>query len=664
MIVDLDSRNGINFRGEKIKEKKLEVGDEILVGKATLIFEKELPKPYSSPNGPSMMPPAGLAAEEFITQAPRHLLSVLFRVFIGIAIIGIIMGYGYIKLQERASLNVNIISKGASFEQPAQPPNLPNGWQLPAETKARITVTDREFQDGKYSLLVEKTAQNSEFCTEIVHSSIIKVPAYVKLNPKEIYTFGGWVKSDQFKKSLSGYKISWFDDAHRLIRNDYTEFVGGTKEWRILTAQSNPPPEASYGRFSCMILGVETLVYLDNVSVLQFRSGVSLNTVGKINKAVLDNQSFKLTVFQSGIWELEQTRSMGELELNGELVFKPHGRAESRQSFYNHSRILNADSENIRVNAQILNPLSLEMLNINVAGVISQAMTVTYDFPSDLYPALRDRYFSLVSVLPAGNIRHFKLIGESGVKEISLYEKTTEKVAGINIGFPNNIVVVRYLQPVELSVDREGDMLYLKQVFQPLSFSVRADSKLSFGLEFELKPLNQSQSNWVQLMKRAEELENRNNLGEAIELYRSLAIEVDPASDVAQTIQTRLSGLESNARNLLQNVTDLLYTARLLKDFGLYEKTAKLALEASRVYLKTEYGDQAKNISLDIKSEIEQVKNTYERQNAEKILIIADGFAKEKQSILAVWLYEKIIRRYAGTPTAKQAGENLDKLNK
>ena len=49
MIVDLDSRNGIHFNGARIKEKKLEAGDEIMVGKSTIIFEKEIPRMQDSP---------------------------------------------------------------------------------------------------------------------------------------------------------------------------------------------------------------------------------------------------------------------------------------------------------------------------------------------------------------------------------------------------------------------------------------------------------------------------------------------------------------------------------------------------------------------------------------------------------------------------------------
>ena len=337
---------------------------------------------------------------------------------------------------------------------------------------------------------------------------------------------------------------------------------------------------------------------------------------------------------------------------------------ESRQRFYNHSQIINSDDENIRVNAQILNPLSLEMFNINIDSSISPTMAITYKFPSDLYTYLRDKYFSLVSTLPAGNIRYLKLISESGVKEISLYDKTVEKVAGINIGFPNNIVAIKYLQPVELTITRDADVLYFTQYFQPLTFGSLADAKLEFGLEFELKSLTQSQTDWEQLLRRAEEFERSNNLGEAIELYRTIAMEIDKTSGIAPVVEARLNTLDNTAKNMLQNVVDLLYTARLLKDFGLYEKVAKLALEISKTYKKTEYGDKAKNILQEIKSETDQQKNSGDKQNAEKMLVIADGFAKENQNNLAGWLYEEIIRRYPETPAAKQAKENLEKINK
>lgn len=678
MIVDLDSRNGIHFNGNRIKEKKLEVGDEILVGKSTIIFEKEIAQTEdkSAPAGPVpsgrsrrvSVPLAGLSTDEFIIKAPKHLIAVIVRTFIIIAIITIVLGYGYIKIKERSGLKVNIISKGSSFEQPLQPPNLPNGWLSLSETKTRITITDKEYQEGKYSLLVEKTQNNSEFCTELYHSSVIKIPSYAKSNPNlygtsEIYTFGGWVKSDPFKKSLAGYRISWFDDNHRLIRDDYTDFTGGTKEWRNMTANTRPPSEASYGKFSCVVLGTESLVYFDNVSVLQVRSETPAFSASKIERATLNNQSFKLTMFQSGIWKLENSGASG-MELSGEIVFKPSSNMESRQSFYNHSRILNSNNENIQANTQILNPLSLEMININVDGSISPTMTVTYNFPSDLYTYLRDKYFLVVSTLSIGNIRYLKLISESGVKEISLYDKTTETVSGINIGFPNNIVSIKYLQPVELVITRDADILRLTQYFRPLTFGSRTDSKLIFGLEFELKSLTQSHTDWEQILRRAEELKKNNNLGEAIELYRTIAMEIDKTSEMAPAVEARLNALENTARDLVQNLVDLFSTARLLKDFGLYEKVSKLALEISRTYKKTEYGDRTKNIIQEIKAETDQIKSFGDKQNAEKMLVIADGFSRENQNNLASWLYEEIIQQYEGTAAAKQAKENLEKIKK
>ncbi|MBI5778164.1 MAG: FHA domain-containing protein [Planctomycetes bacterium] len=670
VIVDLDSRNGIYFDGNRVKEKKLVAGDEIQIGKASIIFEKEIPKPdqppaQDKPVAPAVPgPAAGLSADEFIAQGRKNAFSMLVKVFIIAAIVFIVFGYGYIKFKELAGLKMNIISKNSSFEEPAQPANLPNGWLSLTDTKARVTVSDREFQDGKYSLLVEKMPNNGEFCTELHHSSVIKMPSYdISSQYVQIYTFSGWVKSDPFKKSLSGYRISWFDNSHQLIRDDYTEFTGGTKEWRNLTSSTKPPAEAAYGKFSCVVLGTESLVYFDNVSVLQTLSNALPSSANKIERAALDNQLFKLTVWHSGIWKLENSQSSEGLDLNGELVFKPSN-LESRQSFYNHSKILTANNERIQANVQMINPLSLEMINVNVESSISPTMTMTYNFPAELYTYLRDKYFSLVSAIPAGNIRYVKLISDSGVKEISLYDKTTEKVASINIGLTNNIISIKYLQPVELTITRDSDVLYFTQIFQPATFGSAAEPRLSFGLEFDLKSLTQSQTDWERFLIQAQEAEKSNNLGEAIELYRTIIMGIGKTAEMTPAVEAKLNTLENAARDRVQNIIDLLSTARLLKDFGLYERVSKLAWETSKTYKKTEYGERAKDIIQEIKTETDQLKGSDTKQNAEKMLAIADGFAKENQNNLAGWLYEEIIQRYAGSPAAKQAKENLEKIKK
>ncbi|MEW6027089.1 MAG: FHA domain-containing protein [Planctomycetota bacterium] len=673
-IVDLDSRNGIHFNGARVKEKKLEPGDEIQIGKAIVVFEKEMPRAEGQPPSsavpnlrsgegqPAPALPAALSPDEFIAKGRRNVVSILARVVIIVAIVFIVLGYGYIKFKERTGRELNIVSKNSSFEETAQIPNLPNGWFSQSDSKALITVVSREFQDGKYSLAVEKSANSNEFCTELYHSSVIKIPSYVRSSPNEIYTFGGWVKSDPFRKSLSGYRISWFDDHHQLIRDDYTEFTGGTKEWKSITAKTRPPSEASYGRFSLLALGADALVYFDNVSVLQSRSESAVLS-GRADKAVLDNQLFRLTVLQSGVWSMESSQLAGGIELTGELAFKPSSQ-ESRQGSYNQGRIISADSECIKANAQILSPLSLEMININMECAAGPGMALTYNFPSDLYTYLRDKYFRLLSAMPAGNIRYLKLISDSEVKEVSLHDRTTEKVSGINIGVPNNIISIKYLQPVELTVSREADVLYFSQVFQPLTFASAAESTLAFGLEFDLKTLSQSQTDWERFLRQAEEMERNRDLGEAIEVYRTVLMGMDENSEMAPAVRAKLNTLENGAKELLQDLNDLLSTARLLRDFGLYERVSKQAREISRTYKKTEYGERAKNIIQEIKSETEQARGTEDSGNAGKILSVANGFLKEGQNNLARWLYEEIIQRYGGTPAAKQAKENLEKIPK
>ncbi|MFH1231250.1 MAG: FHA domain-containing protein [Planctomycetota bacterium] len=665
VIVDFDSRNGIYFEGSRIKERKLEIGDEIEIGDAVIIFGRELvaekPIVFS----------LSLSVEEFISTPYRNVFALFAKTAIIILIVGAVLVYGYSKIKEGMNQKINLIVTGASFEQFSRPAMFPNGWQ-PSDSTTKIIVTDREYQEGQHSLMIEKDINSKEFYTEFTHNSIFRVPAKVKTNRNEIYNFGGWIKSDQLRKSLAGYKITWFDAEHQVIREDYSDFISSSNEWCYCKINTKPTLETEYGKVSCVVLGINAKVYFDNISLFQISSDEALPQI-VTDKLTLINQSYKLTIAPSGVWRLQDIRRF--MQLKGELVFKPEN-TESRQSFYGLGKIVtHTQNENINITSQIVHPASLEVMNISMESYISPTLGINYSFPSNLYNSLTAKHFSLVCSLPMGDARYIRLLNTAGeIIEKSLYEKISGKmITEIHLGLTSNIATLKYSQPIDIVITRDSDMLHLAQVFQP-SVAAPKDEKtpppsrsknpLSFGIEFGLETTIQSPTDWERILSRAEELEKNNNFGEAIKLYRLITLGADKKSNDVSAIQDKLDVLENKAKENVQNAFDSLSAARLMRDFSLYDKASKMFQNINKLYKDTEYAERAKNAIQTITTETQQIKISDDKQKSEKILLIADGYLKEKQLNMALRFYQQIIQKYGETPAAQQAKQNIEKIKK
>jgi len=667
LIADFDSRNGIIFNGNRIKERKLEPGDEIEIGEALIIFAPTgMPatpsgtgeKEKSQPKEKSIAVGGNLAADEFIGAPVLTIHTIVLRILITLAIVFIVGGFGYIKIKERAEQTINLAGAGASFEQYNPMDMSPSGWQMPADNATKISVTDREAREGKYSLLVEKDPNRSFFDIEVTLSPIIKIPFRMKTNPALVYNFGGWVKISTLKKSLAGFRINWFDSKNQLVRSDYTNYVLGSPEWRHLYDETRPPADAEYGRFYCAVLGANAETYFDEVSVYITKSE-NPALAGKNDNFNLKNQSFRLTVMPSGAWTLEDTSDI--CRFSSELLFKPSSIA-SLQNYYSLGKTTDAnENQNISLISQVVNPSTLETINIPLTASISPVMAVSYQVPTALSNAIGSDQLSLITSLSMESLRYLKIVNPSGVQDKKFYNTFSEKmVSEVNLGLSDKTVIFKYARPVSLTVTRDGDMLSLTQTFQG-NESMPANAT-DFRVEFELKSNIQNRQKWETMLNRAGELEKSGDFGEAMLILRSVTLEADAKSDIFVLAGDRLKTLEKGAQETFQNANDILAAARILKDYSLYDKAAKTFQEIAKLYVKIDSGTRANDIVKQIKSEVQQMKISDNAKNADKILAVANGLFNEKQLNQASALYEQIVEKYSDTPAAQTAKDNLEKI--
>ncbi|MCK5578197.1 MAG: FHA domain-containing protein [Planctomycetes bacterium] len=120
-LVDLESRNGTFVNGERVKEKKLELGDRIHVGDVLVIFENELP-----PALVSGAPAARPTAEDDFIVAGRKKVGAGW-IWFGVVIV-VLGGFIWWRLSERAGKN-SVTNSPSGNMTPVQtdPDSLPTG---------------------------------------------------------------------------------------------------------------------------------------------------------------------------------------------------------------------------------------------------------------------------------------------------------------------------------------------------------------------------------------------------------------------------------------------------------------------------------------------------------------------------------------------------------
>ncbi|MFA5794005.1 MAG: FHA domain-containing protein [Candidatus Brocadiia bacterium] len=636
--VDLDSHNGIYVNGEKVTERRLDIGDEIAIGEAVIIFGKELEhKPWSG--GMGFRP---LGAEEFVSKSPKSLAGAVGAVAVVLLAVAAFIYFYAGKSGGGNTIAQNLLGRNASFEIIRTNSTEPLDWTIPEEYKNCVKVTNTEKQSGDKSLVLEKTVQDKDIYCEVTYDAAIK-------GGKSGYVFGGYIKSDSFSKSFAGFKISWFKEGEVMpFAENFTELIYSPGQWQSLVATAMPPVQAVFGRFSCVAVDKFAKVYFDSVFVNKNSELVSAPTRYEIG-----DPDMKLSVQPNGIWRLEQKAY--PMLMQGELIIESNGIA-TRQGFSGNGKVVASEPGGIKLESQMVHPETLNWVKIQEELDILPALAINYS--AENARASAGTTVSVAFQIPLTKVRqNVRLMSASQLREKSYFDSIDEPdIIELNLDLPDRVVVIKYTKPVRIRTVKRSETMEFIQTF-PVDIT-------ALGLEFSQRPLlGDLTATAEDELKKAAEMTRQGQSGKAIEIYNNIMRQVDKKHDLYQRAVNEMSALEVNAENEIKDITEEVHFAHILSDNKMYMDAFARSRQLAKTYKNTRYEQDAQKLSEQIESETKERENTQSESGARKILAVADNCRKEKNTDSAAWLYARVIERYPGSGEAEEARQKIAEIN-
>jgi hypothetical protein len=635
IAVDLDSRNGTFVNGEKIKEKALKIGDVINVGDAVIIFEQELPPAPAVTDGAR---PAD--KDEFVVAVPQSNKGIISVVVGLVAVVALLYWYSQ-RISQKDDRAQNFIGNN-SFESVFGSASEPSGWMVPDEIKNYVRVTNAEKQSGEKALVIESHAGADK--KDIYNTvSSEKAVRLIARNESGVYTFGGWVKSEPFNKSLAGYKLAWFKAGESVpVAESCTELVYSPGQWKYLGASSVPPVFADYGYLSCVAIARNAKTYFDNITLNK--------ATGQLPPPVryeVGAQDLDISLQPGGIWRLQYKDTpilmQGEITIDSENI-------SSRQSFGGTANITSYEAGNhIAFEGRLLHPDTLEGVKIFTEITALPNPAITYNL-TEAKNTLKPQIVALSFQVPRERARNgMRLITATSIIEKSYFEEIKENgIIEVNMEMPDRMVIIKYSQPVQFQVIRRAETLEFVQV---LSGDITA-----LKIEFSQKPLlSDSMAAIEDAVKKAEEAVRQNMPGRAIEIYGDILHQVDKKHEIYQKISAVLDNLKNQADKAIAEVEEMVTFAQIMNDNKLYNEATQRAKQTAKTYKNTEYEKVLQGFVEQIDMGTKEQTHMVSEVNARKVLTMADNYLKSNQKEIAIWLYVTVIERYPNTTEAEDA---------
>ncbi|MFH1227446.1 MAG: FHA domain-containing protein [Planctomycetota bacterium] len=635
VVVDLDSQNGICVNGEKVKERELNMGDEITIGDAVIIFGNEIEHKAPAPAGVGFHQ---LGGEEFLSKAVKSALGSIVTVAVVLLIVALFIFYYAWKSGTGDSTMQNLIERNASFEINRSNSPEPLDWSAPEEFKKYVKVTNSEKQSGEKSLMIDKSAQDKDIYCEVTYDLSIS-------GGQSGYVFGGWVKCASFSKSFAGFKISWFKEGEILpFAENFTELVYSPNQWQSLSETAVPPAQASFGRFSCVALNRAAKTYFDNAFVNRSAESVHAPVEYEIG-----DPDMKLSVRPNGVWRLEQRAY--PILLQGELIIESDGVA-ARQGFSGAGKVISSDQGSIKLESQMVHPETLNWVKVQEELGILPTLSINYS--AENARASTGTMVSVAFQIPLSKARQtVRLLSSNQLKEKSYYDDINEPdIIELNLDLPDRVVVIKYAKPVRVRTVKQSETLEFIQTFP--------GNVTSCGLEFSQRPLlGDSTAAIEDELKKAAEFSRQSQPGKAIEIYNNIMRQIDPKHEIYQKAVNELSVLESSVENEIKDIAEAVHFARILNDNKMYASALLRARQLNKTYKNTKYELEAQRLAEQIESETREKENAQSEASAKKILATADNCRKEKNIESALWLYGRVIECY---PNSSEAEESRQKI--
>jgi hypothetical protein len=618
-LIDLGSRNGTHVNGARVTEQKLSMGDRITLGDAVIIFEKELPRQDASAEKQMVK------ADNFII--PTKESHFLLLLSVGIVILIIIGLFMWRTNQSKEILNEtagNLLKATASFEGGA----LPTAWTAPAQQGSKAVVTNEAKHIGNYSLLLEHG--------NALASSI--ACAYEKIIvPKNTGSviFGGWIKSDPFNKSASGFKMEWYrQNEAKPFLESYSDLIIPKDQWQESSTTMPIPPEASVMQLSCLVAGTGGKIYFDDLKLVTSEPGSD-------SDALLFDKStdeLKITGYYNGSWAI--TRKNTDILLRAANLFVKNESGLGQQNF---SAQNNPSKKNAR---KIFFPDTKEWLDYEVElGSSLDTLFIRYFIPFQALSLKTDEVYLKYRV-PVQLINNKIKIRGTDLKEVSFRETIYgENISRLELPIGDSLLLIKYPVALDVSIKLQDDELEISQgIFGRDKVSQFRSAGVTLEVNFEWKPIEQESLLAIQkLLEQAKELEQKGRLGEAMGIYLDILTQAEKKTSAWNQANLSLKTITDGAEKELLEIKGLAAESAVLPEENLFKKIMGKIDGLVSIYKNTPYAEQAELLRNKITESEELSRQVFVQKNVRELFPLAEGYFKEEQYSLAGIFLKKII---------------------
>ncbi|MBI4834358.1 MAG: FHA domain-containing protein [Planctomycetes bacterium] len=641
-VIDLGSRNGTHVNGARVTEQKLAMGDRITIGDAVIIFEKELPRQDMAVDKQLVK------ADNFIIPTKASHFFILLSAGIAVlVIIGIFMWRTNRTNEISHETEGNLLKATSSFEGGT----LPAAWTMPVQPGSKAMVTSEAKHIGNYSLLLEHGSALAPFINCAYEKIII---------PKNAasVTFGGWIKSDPFNKSASGFKMEWFrQNETKSFLESYSDLVIPKDRWQEASVTMPVPPEAALMQLSCLVAGPGGKIYFDDLKLAASELG-SDSDVFLFNKST---DELKITGYYNGSWSM--VRKNSDLLARDANLFIKSEAGLGQQSF-------SAQNTPAKKNARkIFFPDTKEWLDYELElGTSLDALSVRYFIPFQALSLKMDEVY-LKFYIPTQIINNKIKIRGTDLKEVSYRETINEEsVSRIELPTGDNMLVIKYPVALDVSIKLQGDEIEISQgVFGREKVSQYRSAGVTLEVNFEWKPVEQESLLEIQkLLEQAKEIEQKGRQGEAMGIYLDILAQAEKKTPAWNQANLSLKTITDGAEKELQEIKNLVAEAEILPEAELFNKITEKTDKLVSMYKNTTYAEQAELLRDKTRELEETARRVSVQKDIRELFPVAEGYFNEKQWTLAGILLQKIITLDEANvnPETKKAKEMLETIEK
>lgn len=625
VIRDLGSTNGTLLNGGKIIEAPLSPGDVIQFAKVQLRFLVA----EGEDDGDGDLVGDGVSVLSG-DEAPRRSALAAVLPLLLLAALG---GGGYYAstlITARSPYQFPVAPEGSMLQEgwSLETPGAIEAWAI-ADDTSEVSLSRSRAQSGSASLQLSVAEAAEPRLVACRYQERLEVPS------GEAVRVGAAVHAGSLD-GMAGLSVRWFPTGTgvAMLREDFTPFCAGEKRFREVEHVLTPPADAAIAELGLVTFATSGKAYFDDIFLVP--------TGETARAATLESNGFDLRPGAKGAMDLLR----GDLSLVRDLQlvrFRDEG-AWPQQVF-----LVPGDSSaggSYQIEGSVLLPDGSTAGAVRVSAT-SAATGFTIGYTVSEPAGIR---FTLDPGLAAGGIT--TVSGESWNRYYRDFEGETADALLLG---ENNQLQVKFEPAMSVAVDTvDGEVICSARPLGGASgeaFSVL----LQTAFDEERKT---AQRLWID----AESARRSGALGESMTLLERIVREYPYNPKILADAESALRSARAAAEPELAALRASAGEATFFASEARYRELETEALELARRYESTTFGEEARAIATQARTEAEGLVRAADLAQADMTLARGEDLARGGHTALARIVLQSVIDRFPQSDVADRASGLLDTL--